>query len=108
MSTKKSYRLKNLEKKLGIMTVGGFLRSWRESEEYTQQESAKELGMPAANLCDIEKGRKGVSPQKAAEIAEAIGYSPTILIELALKEQLREAGLNYDIEVKPSSKKAVS
>ncbi len=107
MSTKKSYGLKSLEKKLGILSVGGFLRSWRESEEYTQQDFAKMLNMSAANLCDIEKGRKGVSPQKAAEIAEVIGYSPTVLIELAFKEQLIEAGLNYDVEVKPSSKKAI-
>jgi len=107
MSTKKSYGLESLNKKLGSITVGIFLRSWRESEENTQQEFAKILNMSSANLCDIEKGRKGVSPQKAAEIAEIIGYSPTVLIELALKEQLKDAGLAYEVTITPSSKKAV-
>lgn len=107
MSIKKSYGLKNLNKTLGSMTIGSFLRSWRESEEHTQQEFASMLNMSSANLCDIEKGRKGVSPKRAAEIAEIIGYSPTILIELALKEQLKDAGLPYEVSVTPSSKKAV-
>lgn len=107
MSTKKSYDLENLNKKLGSITVGSFLRSWRESEEHKQQEFAKMLNMSSANLCDIEKGRKGVSPQKAAEIAKIIGYSPTVLIELALKEQLKDAGLSYEVTITPSSKKAV-
>jgi len=33
----------------------------------------KLVGMSVANLCDIEKGRKGVSPEKAEQIAKAIG-----------------------------------
>lgn len=107
MSTKSKYGLKELEKRLGPMTVGSFLRSWRLSEELSQQEFAKMIEMSPANLCDIEKSRKGVSPEKAEEIAHAIGYSPTVLIELAFKEQLRNAGLAYDVEVKRSTKKAI-
>lgn len=107
MSTDKKFGLKNLNKKLGPMTVSSFLRSWRESNAISQQDFAKILKISAANLCDIEKGRKGVSPEKAAEIAKIIGYSPTVLIELALNEQLKDAGLAYDVELKPRSKKAI-
>ena len=96
----KKMDLTALEKRLGPMTVGGFLRSWRLSEEHTQQEFAELIGMSAANLCDIEKGRKGISVEKAAKIAEAIDYSPTVLIKLTLKKQLQDAGLEYNIEVK--------
>jgi len=98
MSTKK-FGSKDLDKKLGELTVGEFLRSWRESEELSQKEFAKLIGMSAANLCDIEKRRKGVSPEKAHEIAIKIGYSPTVLVKMAIEEILEDAGLKYVIEV---------
>lgn len=108
MATKKDQfgNIKSLRKHLGPMTVGSFLRAWRKSEEMTQREFAEMLGISPANLCDIEKERKGVSLEKAEEIAEIIGYSPTVLIGLAFNEQLRDAGLEYEVEVKPRSKKA--
>ncbi|MGE0175272.1 MAG: helix-turn-helix domain-containing protein [Oligoflexales bacterium] len=106
MSTKKKYGLKDLAKRLGPMTVGSFLRSWRMSEGFTQREFAERLKMSAANLCDIEQGRKGISVEKAEEIARIIGYSPAVLIELALTDQVREAGLSYNISVKPTRSRA--
>ena len=104
MNTKSKARhgLHDLEKHLGKLTVGEFLRSWRLSEELSQKEFAKKLKISAANLCDIEKGRKGVSPEKADEIARILGYSRTVLVRLALEDQLESAGLKYVIEVKPA------
>jgi transcriptional regulator with XRE-family HTH domain len=66
----------------------------------TQKEFAKKLGISAANLCDIEKGRKGVSIFRATEIAKKIGYSPTVLVELALQEQIDSSGLDFSVVVK--------
>lgn len=83
------------------MTVGGFLRAWRLSEELSQKEFAQQIKMLPANLCDIEKGRKGVSPEKAEEIAKILGYSKAVLVKMALEELLESAGLKYQIEVKP-------
>jgi transcriptional regulator with XRE-family HTH domain len=107
MTTKKreKFNLKSLNKNFGPISIGSFLRSWRLCEEVTQKEFAAQLGMSPANLCDIEKERKGISIEKAAEIAKIIGYSPTVLIGLALAEQLRAAGLDYEIDVKPSRRK---
>jgi len=96
------YASEILEKRLGPMTMARFLRSWRLCEEMSQREFAKLLKMLPANLCDIEKGRKGVSPEKAEQIAKILGYSETVLVKLALQEQLKSAGLNYLIEVKPA------
>ena len=109
MATKKKeiFEIKSLQKRLGPMSMGGFLRSWRLSEDMTQREFASLLGMSPANLCDIEKERKGISLEKADEIAEIIGYSPSVLLGLAFAEQLRDAGLNYEVEVKPTKKKLV-
>ncbi|MCM0604587.1 MAG: helix-turn-helix transcriptional regulator [Xanthomonadaceae bacterium] len=101
MSTKKKiYGLKDLEKSFGKLTFGRVLSSWRAREELSQKEFAKRIGISAANLCDIEKGRKGVSPEKAEQIALILGSSPTFLVKLAIEEQLQAAGLKYEIEVK--------
>ena len=79
------------------------MRSWRLSEGLSQRAFAKKIRVSAENLCDIEKGRKGVSPEKAHEIAKAIGYSPAVLVRMALEEQLAAAGLKYQIELKQAS-----
>ncbi len=103
MNTKKKYKLSDLEKRLGPMTLGGFLLSWRLSEDLSQKEFAEQLGISAANLCDIEKGRKGISPKRAAEIAKVIGYSEKVLIELSLNDLLQSSGMKWDVTL---SKKA--
>ncbi len=56
-----------------------------------------------ANLCDIEKGRKGVSPEKAEQIAKAIGVPPALLVRLSIEESLQAAGLKYKVEIKPAA-----
>lgn len=61
---KKLHGIKTLEKRLGKMTVGNFLRSWRLAEDLSQKVFAKQIKMSAANLCDIELGRKGGVAQK--------------------------------------------
>jgi hypothetical protein len=58
--------------------------------------------MSSANLCDIEKGRKGLSLQKAAEIATILGYSPATLVAIAIEDQLDEAGLEFELTLKPA------
>ena len=101
--SKSQYTLKDLEKKIGKRTVAAFLRSWRMSHELSQAEFARKLGISRANLCDIEMGRKGVSPEKAASIAKTLGYSVNVLIEMALEEQLEAAGLKFNVSLKPAA-----
>jgi transcriptional regulator with XRE-family HTH domain len=105
MTTKsgKSFGSKDLAKKLGTLRIGEFIHTWRTSEEMSLKEFGKRVGMSVANLCDIEKGRKGVSPEKAEQIAKAIGVPPALLIRLAIEESLRAAGLKYSVEVKPAA-----
>ena len=101
MSTRgKSFGLASLEKKYGKLTLGRFLASCRKSEDLSQKDFAKKIGISPANLCDIEKGRKGVSLFKATEIAKKVGYSPTVLVQLAIQEQVESSGLNYTVEIK--------
>jgi len=105
MSTKKGkvFGSKDLEKRLGTLRIGEFIHTWRTSEEMSLKDFGARVGMSVANLCDIEKGRKGVSPEKAEQIAKAIGVPPALLIRLAIEESLRAAGLKYSVEVKPAA-----
>ena len=101
MSTKeKVFRIKDLEAKYGHLTVGRFLSSWRKAEGMNQKEFAEKIGISPANLCDIEKGRKGLSIFKATDIAKKVGYSPTVLVQLALQDLVKSCGLDYRVEVK--------
>ena len=105
MSTNKprAFGLKDLEKRLGKLTVGELLHTWRVSEEASLKDFGKLIGMSVGNLCDIEKGRKGVSPEKAEQIAKAIGVPSALLIRLSIEESLQAAGLKYRVEIKPAA-----
>jgi transcriptional regulator with XRE-family HTH domain len=99
----KTFGPKDLERRLGKLTVGEFLHTWRISEEMSLADFGKLVGMSVANLCDIEKSRKGVSPGKAEQIAKAIGVPAGLLIRLSIEENLRAAGLKYTVEIKPAA-----
>ena len=105
MSTDKRrvFGLKDLDKRLGKLTVGELLHTWRASEELSLKAFGSLIGMSVPNLCDIEKGRKGVSPEKAAQIAKAIGLPSALLVRLSIEESLQAAGLKYKVELKPAA-----
>ncbi len=100
---KRRFGVRSLEKRLGKLSIGEFLRTWRDSEALTLKEFGKQIGISPSNLCDIEKGRKGVSPEKAHQIAQAIDVPPALLIRLSIEESLRAAGLAFKVEVKPAA-----
>jgi transcriptional regulator with XRE-family HTH domain len=98
-----TFTSKDLEKRLGKLTVGEMLHAWRVSEEMSLKDFGKRIGMSVANLCDIEKGRKGVSPGKAEQIAKAIGVPSALMVRLSIEESLHAAGLKYSVEIKPAA-----
>jgi transcriptional regulator with XRE-family HTH domain len=102
MNIKKLIGMESLEKKYGPMTFGLFLKAFREAEEMTQSEFAKKLKLSRANLCDIEKGRKFVSAERAAKIANVLKIPETVLIKLVIQDMLRSAKLHYTVDLKAS------
>ncbi|MFW7382158.1 MAG: helix-turn-helix domain-containing protein [Oligoflexus sp.] len=91
----------------GPLTLGELLCSIREGEEMTITVFAENLGISRSHLNDIEKGNKSVSPQKAAEYAQILGYSEQQFVRLALQDLLNRYELPYLVEVtKMKSKKA--
>ena len=102
MSTKrkKSDAVKFLEGIAGPLTFGGLLEAIRKGEEMSQVDFADELEISKAHLCDIEKGRRFVSAERAASFAKKLGYSEKRFIKLCLQDQLKRAGLKYKVEIK--------
>lgn len=84
----------------GPLTIGDLLWSIREGEELSMAAFAEQLGISRSHLNDIEKGRKPVSPQKAAEYAQILGYSEQQFIRLALQDLLNRNDLDeYEVDL---------
>lgn len=89
-----------LEKLMGgPLSLGGALSAIRETEELSLAVFAERLGVSRSHLSDIEHSRRAVSPERAARFAVALGHSPAQFVRLALQDQVRNAGLNFRIDV---------
>lgn len=84
----------------GPLTLGAALSGLRESDGKSLAEFAELLGVSRSHLCDIEQGRRSVSPERAARFARALEQSAAQLVRLALQDQIRAAGLRLTVEVK--------
>ena len=83
----------------GPLTLGELLCSIRKSEEMSMTEFAERLDISKSHLNDIEKGRKPVSPHKAAEYSGLLGYSEQQFVRLALQDLLNRYNLGYEVDV---------
>ena len=99
MTTEKKYGRTELAKEYGPLTFGRALWSHRKCEEISQKDFAKMLGISPSSLCDLEKGRKLPSVNRAAKIAKILNEPEKIWIRLALQDMLREADLRYEVSV---------
>jgi transcriptional regulator with XRE-family HTH domain len=84
----------------GPLTLARLMQSIRLGEEMTLAEFAKKLSVSRQHLCDIEKGRKVISPERAARFALVLGHSKEQFVTLALQALVDEADLNLKVEVK--------
>jgi transcriptional regulator with XRE-family HTH domain len=96
---KKSDAMKFLESLVGELTFGGLIEAMRQAEEMPQVEFAKKLGISKQHLCDIEKGRKFVSPERAAKFARILGHSERSFVALALQDIVNQGGLKLKVNV---------
>ena len=100
MSTEKKIYSEELRKKYGRITFGRFLQSWREAENLSQTQFAKKVGLSSANLCDLERGRRIPSPDRARKIAKKLGLPEKGLVAIALEDALYREGMKYSVELK--------
>ena len=100
MNTKKSAAMKFLDELVGTpQSFGDMLENIRECDELSQKEFAKKLKISPSHLCDIEKNRKVVSPERAARFAKILGYSQPIFVKYAIQAMLDQAGLKFKVEL---------
>ncbi|HHF7347383.1 TPA: helix-turn-helix transcriptional regulator [Legionella feeleii] len=106
MSTKSTKTVNALEATKDTwenMTFGGLIYSLRASDEITQVDLAKRIGVSKQFLSDVENNRKDVGISFAKKIADALEYSIEPLIELLIRDQLRKQHLNYIVVLKKAS-----
>ncbi len=84
----------------GPVTLGKLLEAIRLGEGMTQPQFAKKLSLSKSHLNDIEKGKKSVSPERAARFAKLLGYSKERFVALSLQAMLDQAGLDLIVDVK--------
>lgn len=97
---KKSKAVDFLEGLIGeAMSLGKLLEAHRLGEEMTMAEFSGLLGISPSHLNDIEKGRKFVSPERAEQFAEILGFSKPQYVRLALQDQINRAKLRYKVKV---------
>lgn len=104
MTTKRqSAAAKFMEEIAGPLTLGSLLSSIRKCQEKPLDDFAAKLGMSKAQLCDIEKGRKSVSPGLAAKYAAILGESENQFVRLAVQDSLIRQGLHYSVHLVPET-----
>lgn len=84
---------------LGHVSFGEMLRSFRLSEELSQKDFAKKLKISPQELCDIEKGRKFLSVERAAKLAVLLGDSPEVFALFVIQDELYRAGLDCQVKL---------
>jgi len=99
MSTRRSSARRFLEDVAEDLTLASYLVAIREGEGWSQAEMARQLGVSRSHLCDLEKGRKTLSPGRAAAFARVLGYSERQFVRLALQEIVDDAGLDFEVRV---------
>ena len=96
---RKSAAMKFLDGIVGELTFGGLIEAMRQADEMSQVEFAKKLGISKQHLCDIEKRRKFVSPERAAKFAKILGHSEKSFVALALQDIVNQGGLKLKVSV---------
>lgn len=96
---KKSSYSDELKKKYGRVSFGRFLVAWRTSEEMSQAQFARKLGLSSANLCDLEQGRRIPSPSRARAIAKKLGLPEKGVVAIAIEDALAKEGMKYSVEL---------
>lgn len=92
--------MKQLEEISGEkLTLRSLLHAIREGEEISQSEFADILGVSRQYICDIEHGRRSISPKAAYQYAKLLGYSSEQFVRLSLQDQLDNYNIPYVVEI---------
>jgi transcriptional regulator with XRE-family HTH domain len=100
MITKKTLSAKKAIRKItGPISFGEMINSFRLAKEYSQVEMANILGISKQELCNIEKGRKIISVERAKFFAITLKMPPKVFAKYALQDQLTKANIVGIVEI---------
>lgn len=85
------------------LTFGSMLKSIRQCEDLSQVDFSQKLRISRQKLCDIEHGRRNISPKRATEFAEVLGYSSKQFVRLCLQDQLDRDGIDLTVHVEKNA-----
>jgi len=100
MTTKNRKASNVIKEIIGDIGLGEYLLAYRTGEELTQVEMAKKLKISKQDLCNIEKGRKLVSVDRAVQFAKLLKRSPNVFVKYALQDQIIKAKLKLKVSIK--------
>ena len=101
MTTKIKIRAKMAIRKItGPISFGEMIQSLRTAYGHSQVHMAFILGITKQDLCNIEKGRKNVSIERAIGFAKALDMPSKTFAKYALQDQLNKAGIIGEVEIK--------
>ncbi len=101
MTIKKNIYAKNaIRKATGHISFGKMISSFRLAQEHSQVEMAGILDITKQDLCNIEKGRKLVSVERAIQFANALQMPAKTFAKYALQDQLNKAGIVGEVIIK--------
>jgi len=83
------------------LTFGEQLKNLRLQQDCSLTEFARRIGISAANLCDLERGRKTPSPRRALAIAKILRIKPDGLLALTIEEILRKENVRFKVSLEP-------
>ena len=81
----------------GQLTFAEALLCLRDTDEISQAELARKVGVSRGLICDIEKNRRIPSAKLVIKIAKALGYPEKVLLKYLLQDQLREAKAKFKV-----------
>jgi len=84
-------------------SFGELIRSMRLCDDISQADLARKLGISKQHLSAIEKGRKAVSPVRAAKFAEVLGYPVDQFVIAAFEDELHEAGIAIHFDLRKAA-----
>lgn len=100
MSTKNKIKAKVAIRKItGPITFGEMIQAYRLSLDINQATLAEMLSISKQDLCNIEKGRKLVSVERAINFANALSMPAKTFAKYALQDQLYKAGMKGEIVI---------
>lgn len=102
MSTKNFRSAKSVLEGMGVKptTFGNLLKTHRLTENLTLAEMSSLLKISISHLSDIEHERKFVSIERAKEFALRLKDSEKYFVLIALRDLLKRANCDYEIELK--------